>query len=377
MKKKKIFLAFILILGFIVLFFILKTKNQELTGIILGVILCAPLTYLALSIRFLKPNEKGSIIVLERTWKEANSGINFVPFIIGRLVKFPTGVQNANLSPEDVMIAATPGFEEESQPINVDLSQPLFFKDVGKIYFKLGCDNAEATLNTLFGPEIEVGKNENGIEKVRRGGIISDRIAALTREYVASDAIKTLDDAYKMSFNLAKNIHKMIEKEYKEDEFGIQWRPTIIHDVKGREEIETARTEKAKTAILRNQASIEKQKTIIDAKAEAEATRQKGMGSADADLARMQAKLKMIKEIGSLDSLKNATQLIAIMLFGTEIASSLKDMGELKLFLAPNLKEILGSFGNQNISADNLINILAGMSDDQKNKIKNEITKLL
>ena len=351
-----------------------------IVGIILGIIVFVPLIYGLLSIQFVKPNEKAYLYFLDRPKRAIKSGINFVPEWFAYLVKFPTGIQTAKLIPEDVMIAATENFEEESQPITVDVRQPFLFKNIRSIYIKLGARDINKVMSVLFG-ELTDG--------TWKGGLAGEKIASITREYVASDEVKTLDDAYKMRENLGEKILKKLIAELPLSEFGIEWRPTIIYDVSARPEIINAREKKAEEAILRDKARITAQTTVVIAKAEADGNRAKGQAEADVnlakgeaqakvDFARLNAKLQIINETNKV-SFDGAGRILAILLFGTEMAEKIKDVGKLNLFMAPNLSEILGQiFGSaKTVTAESLIKIFSTLNTSDKEKIKSEILQMI
>ena len=385
-KRIALIITIIILISITISIVIIHRNNPEMAGIILGLVVSIPLVYTLLSIRFVKPDERGEIYLLDKFWKKAPSGIRVVPFLVAYLVKFFTGIQRANLVPEEVMIAATKtkkrDYGEESQPVTVDVMQPFFFFNIKKIFRGLGARNVKIAMGILFGKKtIYKTTNERGEEIEEegwKGGFAGGQVAALIRQYVASNKIKTLDDAYKMREKLAELIFETLKKELPLSQFGIKWMRTVVRDVKARPEIEDARTDKAKEAISRDKAKITAQTTVIGAEAEAEATRKKGVAQADVDFAKLNAKLEIIDKSGKV-SLDGAGKILTILLYGTEIADSLKDMGELKLFMAPNLQGILESAfgGSTTVAPKKLLEMFASLSDPEKATLKTELSKLM
>ncbi len=345
---------------------------------ILGIFLATPIVYLAFCVKFVNPNEIAAIYRLDRFQRKIKkSGFIWIWAGIEYLVKFPSGIQTINLVPENVLIAAAA--EGESQPIIVACRQPLFFNDIGKIVKNLGARNKKEAIFVLFGKRMKytaIDKDGNEREEIGwKGGLADSKIAELIRKYVASDAIKTLDEAYQMREKLGGLIFETLKKELAD--FGLKWSSTIIDDVSAAQAIIDARTDKAQEFIAVSKAKLTAEKTVNLAKGEADAKRAVGIAEADVNYAKLEAKLKIINDSIKIASLEDGAQLLALLLFGTEIAGSLKDMGELKLFMAPNLGDLLKNAfgGGKNNSPENLINAFLSLNDQQKTKIAEEIKK--
>jgi hypothetical protein len=387
----------------------LKAIDPNVRGAILAIMILLPIFWLVISIDSVKPNEKAYLYILDRPQKRIKkSGLTLVPFGIGYLVKFPTNIQTAKLYPEDVMIAATKGSEEESQPITVFVQQPFTFKDIQKVYKNLGAKNTKEIMDILFGKEeLFQDKEPDDVkedENLWHGGLAGEKIAAIVRAYVASDEIPTLDAAYKMRVALGEEISKKLIAELPRSLYGITWQPTIIYDVRAREEILKARTAKAKAAIARDMAKIDAEKTVEIAAGEAEAISFKGLGEAEAEKAKglaraevekaigfagadvtkkqLMARLEVVREAtgGSGDLSQNeAARSLAILLFGSDLAKEMKGMGEFKVFMAPNLEGLLGSVfgGNKTAKTENLLQAFMSMNPASQEQLGQELKKLL
>ncbi|MBU4360731.1 hypothetical protein KKA66_02685, partial [Patescibacteria group bacterium] len=353
-------------------------RGDEMVEIILGMFLATPIVYLAFCVKFVNPNEIAAIYRLDRFQRKIKkSGFVWIWAGIEYLVKFPSGIQTTNLVPENVLIAAAA--EGESQPIVVACRQPLFFNDINKIVRNLGARNKKEALFVLFGKKmkyIAIDKDGHEREEVGwKGGLAGSKIAEIIRKYVASDEIKTLDEAYQMREKLGGLIFETLKSELKN--FGFKWSSTIIDDVSAAQLIIDARTDKAQEFIAVSKAKLTAEKTVNLAKGEADAKRAVGKAEADVNYAKLEAKLKIINDSIKIASLKDGAQLLSLLLFGTEITGSLKDMGEMKLFLAPNLNELLGSVlgGKKSAEVPDLIKAFIGLNDQQKIKIAKEIKK--
>lgn len=311
---------------------------------VLFIILLSTVLYLVLSIQFLKPNEKGEIYILDKKWMPAKSGPNIVPFLLSYVVRFPTGIQTLNLVPETIMINEDGKGNNESQTITVDNRQPFLISNVALVYEKTGAKNIEELFAVMFGAVVEYTDAQDGKTKVGwEGGLAGDEIADKARDYVASDKVKTLDDAYRMtSSNLGKVIQQSLEEEFPKDEYGIDWKATVINDVYASREVEEARNKKAQAAIEEKQSKIDAQKNVNLAEGEAKANLAKGTAQAEVDYRLLAAKLKLIKDAGRLKAFQNSNQLLPLTLFGSEFAEKL-NLGETKFFMAPDLQKILGS----------------------------------
>jgi len=382
-------------------------------GIVLGTLAGLLFLFLAACVYFVNPNEKADIYRLGIFKKNAKQGFNFLAPIIDKLVIFPSSIQEIDLVSENVMIAAEPGHEEQSQTIIVYLLQPFFITNIDLVFKKIGVNNIEDLLIKFFGKKTE--------EEKWLGGLVGSFVAELLRSYVASDKVVFLDDAYKMRDNLASYIMDNLKTRFPESEYGIRWEKTIVRDVKAEEAIERARGEKAKAAIQRDQAQIEAEKIIITGRAEAEAEFAKGKVKADVDLLRGQkeAKVELAKGMAKAEydlaqgaaqaqidlargksaakvaflqlkakldilglskdvSQEGAAKILSILLFGTDFADKLKGMGNFNILLTPDLSKMVSSLfgGHKTIDPQELIGAFINLDVDKKREFAAKIEQI-
>lgn len=383
-------------------------------GAALGLICGLPILIFVIGIHFVNPNEKADIYRLGVFKRTAKQGFNFLFPLFDKLVVFPSSIQEIDLVSENVMIAAEPGYEEQSQTINVYLLQPFFITNIDLVFKKIGVSNIDDLLEKFFGKMVEEGK--------RRGGLVGSFMADLLRSYVASSQIKTLDDAYTMRDNLATHIINNLYSRFPELTYGIHWEKTIVSDVKAEDEIEKARGEKAKAAIQRDKAGIDAQKIVITGKAEADAEFARGKVKADIDLLSGQkeaevelakgmakaqydlaqgkaqaevdfargeatAKVSYLQLKAKLDILglskdvsqEGAAQVLSVLLFGTEFADKLKGMGNFNVLMTPDIGKMFGSlFGDRKtIDAQEIIKAFMGLSADEKQVIAEKFGQII
>ncbi len=389
-----------------------------MAGIILGTLVALAIIFLALAVKFVKPNEIGYVYTFNRPKRSAKTGIVIVIPFISDLIKFPKEIQTIPLVPEDVVIAAEKGFEEESQPVYVMVTQLFSINEINKIYRELGVRSLEQLTRKLFGKQIVVKidnqePGQGGLEEERwKGGLAGEMIAAVILEYVASSEVKTLDDALRMRTKLGNKIFDKLQSELPPLFYGIEWKPAIVVDVVPRPEIIAARRKKAEAAVARDTTNIKAQEVVIqaevdaqsivlkgdaDAKAEeakglikvqldkaaglagAEVDLAKGEAQAKVELAKLNAKLQIVKNTEQITSLADASKILAFLLFGSDIVGQLKGLGELKFFMAPDLSSILEKiFGSsKSISSQEIIKFVMTLSDQQKKKLKQQIGQIL
>lgn len=386
--------------------------------IIWGMLIALVIIFLALAVKFIKPNEIAYVYTFNRPRRSARVGIDIVMPLISDLIKFPKEIQTIPLAPEDVVIAAEKGFEEESQPVCVMVTQLFFIREIEKIYSSLGVKDLKQLMGKLFGKKnvVKIDNQEAAQggwgEERWKGGLAGEMIAAVILEYVASPDIKTLDDALRMRASLGNKIFDKLNSELPPSIYGIVWKPAIVVDVIPRPEIIAARRKKAEAAVARDTANIEAQEVVIRADVDAKSIVLKGTADANVEKAKGEVKVQLDKAAGlaeaevdfakgeaaarvalevfnnklhivsnaeKINSLADAGKILAFLLFGSDIVGQLKGLGELKIFMAPGLKDILGKIfgGSAAISSQEIIKFVMTLDDQQKTNLKQQISQAL